>query len=207
MSAKLTPSELRRRLFHMSPGGLAILFSQVPHQHPLSRFDLISLSSIVIVLAVVTRLMYSAIARKGETTWTLNIVWYLLPVASLLFVFPKHPEFAAVCMVVVSFGDGTATVFGLLFGRHPLPWNSQKSWAGFVGFLVCSLPPAILAYWLEALPKVPLREAVFCGTSAAICGQIAESLPSSSSDNLRVGVAAAAGVVLAYLSMFGPSLL
>lgn len=182
----------------MSPGVIAILFSQVPHQHPLSRFDLLSLSTIVLILGVATRYSYFAIARRGESSWTMNIVGYCLPVAALVFLFPAHPEFAATCMVVVSFGDGSATLFGLLFGKHPLPWNDRKTWEGFIGFLVCSMPLATLAFWLEARPVVSLLVAAICGASAALCGQIAESLPLKSGDNLRVGLAAATGVVLAY---------
>jgi hypothetical protein len=61
---------------------------------------------------------------------------------------------------------------------------------------------AALIYWLEARPTVSGVQALVCGISAALLGGLAESVPSKITDNLRVGLAAAAGVVLAHTALW-----
>jgi dolichol kinase len=36
-------------------------------------------------------------------------------------------------------GDGTAGLFGERYGRSKLPWNSSKSWVGFISFVIFSV--------------------------------------------------------------------
>ncbi len=200
---RISRTELRRRLCHMLPGVFALSLSLIPHERPLPMIAFAHIAVLILLAAVLVRQVYPAIARPGETDWTLNIIKYSCTILVVLLLFPMHPEFAAVVVAVVAFGDGSATLLGLLFGRHHLPWNPQKTWEGLVGFMVCSMPLATLAYWLEAEPAVPLHVAATCALTAVVCGQIAESLPLRSSDNLRVGIAAASGVIVAHLICCG----
>jgi dolichol kinase len=111
---------------------------------------------------------------------------------------------------VLAFGDGSATLGGLLLGGPTLPWNEGKSWSGLACFVVFGSLAASLAYWgethfnPEALgPPVTLLTAVICGASAATASAIAESIPSRISDNIRVGVTAAVTVAIAHGLMVG----
>jgi phytol kinase len=187
----------------MTPGVVMLLLCLIPHPHPIPPLRLAELLLLIVAGAAAIQLAYPWIARDGETESTMNIVRYIAPVVGLLLLFPAHPELAVVVLAVVAFGDGSATLFGLLFGKRRLPWNEHKTWAGFVGFIACSLPLATLAYWLQAPPGVGFRVAVMCALSAVCCGEIAESLPLKSSDNLRVGVSAAIGVLLAQVFLAG----
>lgn len=200
---RLGRPEARRRLWHMLPGLLPFVLALVPHQHPLSWDSLCKVALLATILTAGVLCFYRTIARAGETDRVLNIVSYPAVIVLMLLLFPAHPEFAGVVLTVLAFGDGSATLFGLLFGRRVLPWNRQKTWVGSLSFLLCAAPMAALAYWVESQDSLPFEVALVCGTSAALIGQIAESLPSTITDNLRVGVAAAVGVVAAHAAMTG----
>jgi dolichol kinase len=187
----------------MLPGLLAFALPFLPHEHPLSwtmRWHLIVLAS-VLTLGVVV--IFRTIARPGERLWLLNVISYPASIILALVLFPGHPEFANVILVVLAFGDGSATLFGLLFGRRSLPWNRAKTWVGSLAFLVCSAPLAALAYWQASVPHVSPLAALGCGTVAVLVACVAESLPSSVSDNLRVGLSAAVGVIVAHATLIG----
>lgn len=199
----LAGAELRRRIWHMTPGLLAFVLPLIPHPDPLPPQGVREVAGLAVVLTVVVLATFRAIARPGERHWVLNIVSYPASVVVTLALFPAHPEFAAVVLVVLAFGDGSATVAGILFGSRPLPWNRQKTWAGTLTFCLLAGPLAVLAYWNEARPAVSLATAAACGLAAVLAGAAAESLPVRLTDNLRVGVAAATGVVLSHLVVLG----
>lgn len=194
-SARISAPEIRRRICHMSPGLLALALTQVPHQRPLTLAGRAILLAVVVLAGVIVHHAYPLIARCGENRWTMNIVKYAIPVVSLVLLFPANLELAVVVVTVIAFGDGSATLFGLLVGQRRLPWNSTKTWAGLLGFAICAIPTATLGFWLESHPAISWMVAAACVSPAVILGMIAESLPWKSSDNLRVGLAAAVGVV------------
>ena len=103
--------------------------------------------------------------------------------------------------IIIAFGDGSATLAGLLVGGKRLPWNRTKSWVGLTAFVACSIPLAALAYWAEARPAVPLIVALACVVPAALVAALIESIPTDFNDNIRVGVAAAL-TILATHGMF-----
>ena len=202
-SARTRAAEVRRRLCHMLPGIVALVLPLVPQPRPFALSDLVLISIMIFVLGGVIRYGYAAIARPGEVLWTTNVIKYCGTVIAMSFLFAWYPEFATVVTAVLAFGDGSATIFGLLFGKHSLRWNAEKTSEGAVAFLFCSIPRATMAYWLESQPTVPIPAAASCACSVALCGQFAETLPWKSSDNPRVGVAAAIGVVAGHLMVFG----
>lgn len=52
---------------------------------------------------------------------------------------------AVLCLLILCFGDGFAEIFGKQFGqRHKLPWSPKKSYAGCIGFVLCSTGSIIL---------------------------------------------------------------
>jgi dolichol kinase len=180
----------------MVPGLLPFVFTSIPHEDPLSSLD----KGIVIAatLALTVFIYYSRprIARAGESHWAARVLSYPATVLATLLLFPAQPEFAAVVVVVLAFGDGSASLAGLWIGGPRLPWNSGKRWAGTLAFVVFAAPLAAIAYWREAHPAVSWVHAGICGASAALVGTVAESWPAHLNDNLRVGVAAAVTVVL-----------
>jgi len=188
--------EIWRKVLHMSPGLLPFLLVLVPHPDPLGPVELINLSVLIAVLTGVFLASHRIVRRPGETDFLVTVLSYPGTILITLILFRANAEFATVVLCVLAFGDGAAFVSGKLFGRKPLPWNPQKTWAGSIGFVLCAAPTATMAYWLEAAnPSAPLVLAVICGTAASIAGSLAESIETDITDNLRVGVAAAVTVV------------
>jgi hypothetical protein len=75
---------------------------------------------------------------------------------------------------------------------------------GTASFVAFAAPIAALAYWVEAKnPESTMLMAAICGTSAALCGALAESVRTEITDNLRVGVFASLGVIAAHYAFAG----
>jgi phytol kinase len=119
--------------------------------------------------------------------------------------FPGNAEYSCVVLSIIALGDGAAALGGRWFGKTPLPWNADKTWAGLVCFLLVSIPVSGIVYWGEARPGVPFADAALCGVAAAVPAAVAETLRVRMNDNLRVGVAAAVGVVVASRLIFSGS--
>jgi dolichol kinase len=166
----------------------------VYHEDPLPTWNL---AVVVAVVALLTGIGYryrEAIARAGESWIATCLIYPLIPTL-VLCLFPARAELASVVLVVLALGDAAAGLGGTLLAGPRLTWNPAKTVAGTLCFVAASLPAATLIYWAEASPTVPLSLALACGTAAALLAAAAESLPLRGSDNLRVGLAAAVGVV------------
>ncbi|MAG93194.1 MAG: hypothetical protein CMJ48_05540 [Planctomycetaceae bacterium] len=202
---RLGQTELRRRMWHMLPGFLAFAAWAYPHKDPLSPTFKLIVIALVIAISVSLLRRFHTLVRDESTpeTGTAATAGYALSVLLTLLILPAHAELGMTVLAVLAFGDGSATLAGLLFGRRKLPWNREKSWAGFVAFLLVGLPMATILYWGEAQPGVSWRTAAICGTAAAIAGAIAESLPSRVNDNIRVGIASMLAVVAAHAVVVG----
>ncbi len=111
----------------------------------------------------------------------------------------NQPQFAAIGILVMTWGDGLAALVGQRFGRHTYKlWDSKKSWEGSltmgtVSFLVCaaillatigqtwqiwiiSLIVAIVATSLEAFSKYGIDNLTVPISSAAIAFFLTETL-------------------------------
>jgi dolichol kinase len=191
IAERLGPHEIRRRMVHIAPGFLPFLLWPIPHEDPLSD----TLRNIMIAIAVCVSgwawWKRSSYVRRGEQTLTSSVFGYAAVVLGMLILIPSAPELGLAVMGIIAFGDGSATLAGLVIGGRRLPWNRAKSWAGLVAFLAVSIPMATLIYAGEAQPGVSGPVALACVAPAAFIAALAESLPSRINDNIRVGVAAA----------------
>ncbi len=187
----LSATELKRRLWHMSPGLLPIASYIYPHKDPLSpTFQKIAAGLIVGITALLLW-RYKTIRRKGEQSELAAVFGYSVSVLATLLLLPKHAELGMLVLCVLAFGDGMATTCGLLLRGPALPWNQAKSWAGTIAFVGFGGYLSSLAYWAESQPRASWPIALTCGFSAAVVAAFAESLPSRVNDNVRVGIAAA----------------
>src|SRR5207249_4911989 len=100
--------EVRRRLWHMTPGLLAFALPFVPHPDPLTWDHLLRMLVIGMVLTAGVLYTYRHIARPGEEGWLLNALSYPAAVLGMILFFPAQPELASVVLVVLAFGDGSA---------------------------------------------------------------------------------------------------
>lgn len=203
LESRIGAVELRRRLWHILPGFLGFASWTYPHEDPLSpTFKAIAIGLIVGVSISLLR-KFHTIVRTEQESGISATAGYAFSVLLTILLFPAHAELGMAVLGVLAFGDGCATLGGLLFGRRPLPWNRDKTWAGFVSFLVAGVPMATVLYWGESQPLADWSTAFICGTTAACLGAIAESLPSRINDNIRVGIAAVLGVVSAHALTVG----
>lgn len=180
----------------MLPGFIPAIVATFYHDDPLPIWNL------AVVAAAVAVLLWLAIRKSGDCrrmdreSWARTCLTYAVPPMIVLCLFPANLEYAFVVLTVLAFGDSAAAIGGRRFGKRKLPWNREKTWAGFLCFLALASPIAILVFWGEARPRVTLGSAVVCGLIPAALGAFAETLRSRIDDNLRVCIAAAIGVVI-----------
>jgi phytol kinase len=198
LATRLPPHEWRRRLVHMSPGLLPSLFLVIPHADPLSWYVKLPILVVTLGLAIFSLLKARLFARCGEQGWMCSVVSYAAITLSLLMAFPSQTELGLVVIIIIAFGDGSATLAGMLARGRKLPWNEAKSWVGLAAFLLCSIPLATLVYWGEARPGVSFPVALACVVPAALTAALAESLPTRINDNIRVGITAGLTILVTH---------
>jgi len=158
------------------------------------------------------RLVGRSVARD-ERGYDAGIVIYPIAVLLLVLVFRDRLHYAAVAWALLAFGDGVATLAGKAMqrprltgwagvspraGGGALPWNADKSWAGFLAFLVVGGAMSLaVAQWFDYRePWVVLI--------ATLAAAIAESLPLGVDDNLTVPFAASIALVIAGIDVLQP---
>jgi dolichol kinase len=202
--------EILRKTLHMLPGAVPFALFAVPHPHPLPWYSLV----IVTVLTALLTLVYigsrKIVERPGESDFYSTCLSYPASILAMLLLFPQHPEFTCVLVVILALGDGSACLGGRFFGGRKLPWNSEKTWAGTACFIAVAVPVATIAFFLEANVNalaawgeggpvlVPITFAFTCATAATLVACLAESWRSKVTDNLRVGVAASVTLIATY---------
>lgn len=199
----LSLNERRRRLWHMLPGFLPLSWWVLPHSTPLSFTWQASLCALAIVMSIVTYVFGKSFARPDESRPWGSFVSYVSMVLAPVLLFPSHPEFSATVLAVLAFGDGAAALGGLVLRGPKLPWNQDKSWAGTICFLLGSAPAATLFFWGEMTPPQSWGTALLFAGSAALVGDLVESIPSQINDNIRVGLAANVVLVVLQTVLFG----
>ncbi len=213
LRSRLGEVELRRRLWHMLPGLLPFVLWIIPHDAPTSlRFQLVvgiggSLAAAVMILK------FSQIRRQGEANRdsVMAVLGYAGSGLGMMLLFPGELQLATGVLAVLAFGDGSATLGGLLLGGRRLPWNSKKTVAGSACFLIFGTLMAALVYWGTAhfLPELqnaaPITAgiALFCGLAATLTAAVVESLPVRLNDNIRVGVSASLAILAAHTIAVG----
>jgi phytol kinase len=185
----LDARELARKLWHMGPGILALglpLFLDLP----LFQSHLNAIIVLATCLLFVLSLVHAKhLERPGERDWSTGVGAYAATVLIPLLAFPNDLQIAMSGMVILAFGDGAAALGGLALGGPPLPWNARKTLSGTLSFLICAAPMATWMFWGMADGKVSTETALLNGFAATAVAAIAESLPSTINDNIRVGAA------------------
>jgi len=190
----------------MSPGFLPLILWRIPHADPASQLFKIIMISTVTVLGLSIFVYFRHIARNGNQSDRIGAgVGYAGSVLLTFLLFPAHAELGLTVLVVLAFGDGMATMGGLLLSGPKLPWNRKKTWSGLLCFLAFGIPISATIYWGETHfnprslgPPIGWGIGLICGGSATLVASIVESLPSRINDNIRVGVSASITVVIAH---------
>ena len=203
ISCRMTPHEWRRRLVHMTPGLLASTLPLLPHTDPLAWYSQAFLVVVICATALYSITRARMFERQGQGGWSVSVLSYAMIALGLLLAFPGQPEIGMSVTMIIAFGDGSATMAGMIFRGPKLFWNRDKSWSGLAAFMLCAGPLATFIYWAEARPGVSFGLAFCCVAPAVAVAAIAESLPVRLNDNIRVGVTAGLTILLTHAMFVG----
>lgn len=203
MEVRIGKRELRRRLWHMSPGFLPLILWPIEHNDPISPLLKYIILTVALVVSGRIFLQFREVRRHASEKRSGAILGYLLAVVGTLLLFPAQAELAFLVLAVLAFGDGSATFSGVLFGGPSLPWNEKKTIVGTIAFVVCGTLMGTVIYQGESNPAVTLTAAFQIAAFTALMAAIAESLPTRIDDNIRVGLTAAITAPLAHAWVIG----
>jgi dolichol kinase len=191
LARRLGMPEFRRRLLHMLPGLLPFVLWAYPHDRLWELPVRVWVVGLTVLLAYFGIKHFNAMLREGERG-SESILAYAISVLASLAVAPENPEFTLIVLVILAFGDGSATLGGMLIGGPKLLWNRDKTWAGLLSFWIVGTLMSTIVYHGE-LAGVTWRNAALFGAGVAACAAVAESLPLRFNDNFRVGIATLVG--------------
>lgn len=124
-------------------------------------------------------------ADASLRTFRTDIILYPVAILALALIFNHYLEIVAMAWALLALGDGMAGAVGTVWGRHPLPFNRQKTWEGFAAFIVFGGAGAlVLKLWMSDSPLT--RKGLLICIAAALVGAFVESLPIQLSDNITV---------------------
>ncbi|OYW22083.1 MAG: hypothetical protein B7Z55_05090 [Planctomycetales bacterium 12-60-4] len=182
--------EVRRRLLHMLPGFFPFLLWLIPHPDPWGPYLVGAVLTVMMIVCSSSLSRFASFARPGEANGFGSILGYAFPVLATVLLFRGREELALMTLVILAFGDGSATLGGMKLGGRRLPWNRRKTFTGILCFVGIGGPLASLAFWGECRPGISLELAFACGLGTTLTAAVAESMPSKWNDNLRVGLTA-----------------
>jgi uncharacterized protein (TIGR00297 family) len=179
-------NELLRKSLHIAFGFVAFALKLMPWW----AAAVMALAAIAMNWLGLHKVVGTSVSRH-ERGYDAGIVLYPIAVLLLILTFRHQLHYAAIGWALMAFGDGVATLAGKAMRIAPLPWNGEKSWGGFLAFLIAGGAGALaVAYWMDY--RAPL--VVLLATLAAA---IVESLPAGVDDNLTVPFAAAVTLIVA----------
>jgi uncharacterized protein (TIGR00297 family) len=188
-----TTNEVLRKSLHIVFGFVAFTLKWLPW--PVAA--LVCVGAIFGNWIGLHRVVGRSVARH-ERGFDAGIVLYPISVLLLILVFRHHLHYAAIGWTLLAFGDGVATLAGKSMRIAPLPWNRDKSWGGFLAFLVAgAISSLAVAYWMDY--RAPIVVLI-----ATLAAAIAESLPLGVDDNVTVPFAAGVALVVAGIAVVFP---
>ncbi len=188
------PNETLRQVVHVAFGFVA-----------LSLRYLSPLEAVLLLLAALAHNLF-LIPRYARALWraedeargfSIGIVLYPAVVLGFVLLFLDRPPLAAAAWGILAFGDGFATLVGRTVGGPRLPWNSRKTWAGTIAYVVFgSMAAAGLLAFVSLRPDqgaaISFVGALGLCAVAAVAGAVVESLPLKLDDNLTTSIVVAA---------------
>ena len=110
---------------------------------------------------------------------------YPASVLLLVLIYRHRLEVAAAAWAVIALGDIAARLAGESIRGERLPWNPDKTWAGFAAFVLAGAAGAgVLLCWVQ--PSLGSGKALIVSVLAALTGAAVESAPLPLDDNLTV---------------------
>jgi dolichol kinase len=182
---------------------IALLAAAIPYYEPVPVLVLIGAALFGLGLSLFATRHQHSICRASERNCLAAIWGYGIAVIPLFLLFPRQPELPLTVTGIIAFGDGSATLFGLLVGKRKLPWNEQKSWVGSAAFILGGIPMASFIYWAGSIPHPSLVQAGLCAGVSVLVAALVESLPIRLNDNAFVGTSAAVTLIIMHGLVMG----
>lgn len=183
--------EITRKIVHIGAGQVILLawWLQTPAWMGIS-------ASVLFSMVALLSYRYPILPGiNGVGRHSLGTFFYATSIGLLIAAFwPMDlPQYAALGILVMTWGDGLAALVGQNFGRHPYKiLGSTKSWEGSLTMLVMSFTVSLLILGWTAGLTMPV---FITATLVALAATLLETLSFYGLDNLTVPLGSA---VLAY---------
>jgi uncharacterized protein (TIGR00297 family) len=185
-----------RKIVHMSMLIFAFLLPYLTWRQAAMCALLALLFNVVVLPRVGLDLRKSPAGASASSIWT-GIVIYPISVLALIVLYRHDLHIVGATWAIMALGDGTASVSGGALSGPALPWNREKTWSGFLGFIVAGTAGAYaLTRWVA--PNVTADNALRICAAAALVGAIVESLPIHLDDNATVPLVSGAFMYCLY---------
>lgn len=185
-----------RKIVHMSMLIFAFLLPYLTWQQAAGCALLALLFNVVVLPRIGADLRKTPADAPADGVWT-GIVIYPISVLVLILLYRHQLHIVGATWAIMALGDGAAGLSGAALRGPALPWNRQKTWSGFLGFIVAGTAGAyILTRWIApgVEPEIALR---ICA-AVALVGAIVESTPIRLDDNATVPLVAGAFIYCLY---------
>jgi uncharacterized protein (TIGR00297 family) len=211
-ASPLAPLFSTRKIVHMSMLIFAFLLPYLTWTQAAGCALLALLFNVAVLPRLGTDMRKSPASAPGAGIWT-GIVIYPISVLALILLYRHDLHIVGACWAIMALGDGTASVAGGALRGPALPWNREKTWSGFLGFIVAGTAGAyVLTRWitlgaalraapgvapalaLNIAPDIALR---ICAATALV-GAIVESVPIRLDDNASVPLVSGAFMYCLY---------
>lgn len=136
-------------------------------------------------------------AGAGASAQT-GIIIYPISVLLLILLYRHDLYIVGAVWAIMALGDGLAGVAGEAIRGPALPWNPEKTWAGWVSFVTAgTLGAYALTRWVA--PEIDAGKTLAVCAATAVVGAVAESMPIRLDDNVSVPLVCGAFMYCAYL--------
>ena len=198
-------AEYKRKAIHIGSSGFALLLRWLSFW----QAALLAVAALLFNLFVLPRIGGKKLYRQEDAArgYPIGILLYPVSVLLLILFFHNHLYIAAAAWAIMAWGDGFASVFGRKFGKRKLPWNSDRSYAGSIAFLILGGAAAVFfTCWVWKDPLTPmLWYVVLVPLLTTLLAAIVETIPSGLNDNFTVPLSA--GLFMAALYQIDPAML
>ena len=174
-------NEIPRQFIHISVGILMCIGIWV---NLIWTFYVILIGTIIGMLVIQLELiglklpvadyMLDKFERKGVVPGE-GSLYYAVGVLFIIGLLRNNPLMIISLILILSLGDGLATLLGKRYGKYSLPWNRNKTFEGTIGFIIGGIPALLLL-------QTPVTLIVL------IVSAFVESLPIKIDDNLTIPV-------------------
>ncbi|MEO1297069.1 MAG: diacylglycerol/polyprenol kinase family protein [Cyanobacteria bacterium J06636_16] len=184
---KSVSSEVTRKIVHMGAGNVILLawWLQTPAWMGISA----SVMASIVALTSYWLPILPGINSVGRTS--LGTFFYAVSIGILTAAFwsQGYPEFAALGILTMTWGDGMAALMGQAYGRHTYEvWGIKKSWEGSSAMLLASFAAGCLT--LAIAYGFTLRVCAIA-LLAALFATLLEAFSKIGIDNLTVPLGSA----------------